>query len=509
MFAKTLSTFSNLFPIKHRLTKKATTRDRARSSKNVFYPSLKRKKLTKKLLYKPNKSDPFKDNIELFSNVQYSKVKDFPIWWSGFFITDYSRDNYDNVNPRGILLQEQMLRASRIINGFTTLDVTANYSEFDKAIEYEEDFDSFIVATAPDSFITLQSATQRSPTLRYPKEITQQEIQATRDKNFSKHFTILALQSDPKNIGLFVNCTPEQFVNKIFYNLEFNIIVNYYKKKNIPVTIHIFNIENNNCVTLQNNIASILDKLEIEQLTHTQLASELSKSIRDINCYHLLEVVQYAKRRIQELVDYKYPNELTANKIYNIDDDSTRNNEFKRFINETIQPITEVLNNEPCHSHSHITTFKIFIDKIYELLGMEDPTSEVAWVDTILNLKNKIKTLLKLVVIFHNYIYQYFFENDYTCFTLYNKIKELITELNDDSPDYNDPLLNKKTSQLEEIYVTLLEEKTKNCLAIQQTLLEKLEKLKKDEKALFKFKCFTCANLIDCANSVAAPEFAV
>lgn len=46
MFAKTLSTFSNLFPIKHRLTKKAITRDSARSSKNSFYLSLKRKNLT-------------------------------------------------------------------------------------------------------------------------------------------------------------------------------------------------------------------------------------------------------------------------------------------------------------------------------------------------------------------------------------------------------------------------------------------------------------------------------
>lgn len=48
MFAKTLSTFSNLFPIKHRLTKKAITRDSARSSKNSFYLSLKRKNLTQR-----------------------------------------------------------------------------------------------------------------------------------------------------------------------------------------------------------------------------------------------------------------------------------------------------------------------------------------------------------------------------------------------------------------------------------------------------------------------------
>lgn len=505
MFAKTLSTFSNLFPIKHRLTKKAITRDSARSSKKVFDLSLKRKKLTKKLLYKPDKHDPFNKNIEFESDVEYSEVKHFPIWWSGFFITDDNKDKYDGVKPRGVLLAEQILNASRIINGFTTLDVTANYSEFDEAIEYEEDFDSSIVTTAPDSFITLQSATPRTSTLRYPKEMTQQEIKANREKIFSKHFTILALQSDPRNIGLFVNCTPEQFVKKIFYKLEFNVIVNYYKKKNIPVTIHIFNIENNNCVILQKNIASILEKLQTKQLTHTQLASELSESIKHINCYDLLEVVQYAKRRLQGYVDYNNPDELTPYKISNIEDVTERNNNFKTFISETIQPITEVLNNRSCN-----ITFNTFISIIYKLLGMENPTSEVTRIDDIHRLDNKFETLFKILVKFHQYIYLYFFENDYTCFTSYNKIKELITELNNDSSDssdYSDPILNKKTIQLQEINDTLLEENDKDCLAIKQKLEEKLEKLKKGEKDLFKFKCFTCANLIDCANE-AALEFA-
>lgn len=516
MFAKTLSTFSNLFPIKNRRTKKAITKDSLRSFKNSFDIRLKRTKVTKKT-YKPDKHNPFNEEMTLNYDVEYSEVKDFPIWWSGFFINDYNKDNYDGVEPRGELLTKQILNASRIINGFTLLDVIPDDSKFNEAIEYEEDFDSSIVTTAPDSFITLQSATPRTSTLRYPKKMTPQE----QANILSKHFTILALQSDPKNIGLFVNCTPEQFVNKIFYKVEFNVIVNYYKKKNIPVTIHIFNIENNNCVTLQKNIALILEKLQTEQLTHTQLASELSNSIKHINCYDLLEVVQYAKRRLQGQVDYSNPDELTPNKIYEIKDVTLRNNNFKKFISETIQPIiTEVLNNTLCHK-----TFDLFMDPIYKLLGMENPTYEVAWIDDIYSLKTNFKKLFKILVIFHKYIYLYFFENDYTCFTLYNKIKELITKLNNDSSDesdYSDPLLNKKTIQLQfqlqKINYTLIEEETKNCLAIKQKLEEKLEKLKQGEKDLFKFNCFTCANLIDCAKAAAenfaaekfaAPELAV
>ena len=493
MFAKTLSPFSNIFPTKHSRTKKAITKDSSRSYKNGFGLSLKRTKVTKKT-YKPDKHNPFNKEMPLKYDVEYSEVKDFPIWWSGFFVTDKKKDNYDGVEPRGKLLTKQMRTASRIINGFTLLDVTPDDSKFNEAIEYEEDFDSSIGTTAPDSFITLQSATPRTSTLRYPKKMTPQE----HANILSKHFTILALQSDPKNIGLFVNCTPEQFVNKIFYKVEFNVIVNYYIKKKIPVTIHIFNIENKNCVTLQKNIALILEKLQTEQLTHTQLASELSKSIKHINCYDLLEVVQYAKRRLQGQVDYSNPFKLTPYTISNFEDDTARNNYFKRFISETIEPITKELNNTLCHEE-----VKRFMSPIYKLLGMENPTSKVAWIDTIYSLKNTFDTLFKKLDIFHQYIYLYFFENDYTCFTLYNKIKELITELNNDSLGKSDESDEQIQLQLQAINDALLEEKTKECKAIKQKLEDKLKNLKPAKKYLFTFNCFTCANLIDCAKTAA------
>ena len=152
------------------------------------------------------------------------------------------------------------------------------------------------------------------------------------------------------------------------------------------------------------------------------------------------------------------------------------------------------------------------MNTIYELLGMENSTSEVARIDDINRLETKFKKLLEKLVIFHKYIYLYFFENDYTCFTSYNKIKKIITKIN--KPIYEYGVFTKLKNQLTEINDTLLEENDKNCLLIQQILEEKSVRLSDEQsKSLFKFKCFTCANLIDCANAAAlefaAPELAV
>jgi hypothetical protein len=290
----------------------------------------------------PNKNYPFIDNIRLLDTVDYSEIKDFPIWWSGYFVNDYDdRDDVYDINgkiiTRGDLLRQQMIKASRILKGYTSMDAhtTVSPRAFDKDNFYDFDFkeepiDKSVVVTDENSGSgiiytpspqstprsptprastprastprspTQRASTPRSPTQRAstPRASTQQapplststsssqstprnpyeelkkqnlplkeliqavkNIQKKRDKNYSEQFTLLALQSDPTDIGLFVNCSLDEFVDKIFYTLEFDIIVKYYKGINKHFTLHIFNITNDKCLNLQKKIMLINNKL--------------------------------------------------------------------------------------------------------------------------------------------------------------------------------------------------------------------------------------------------------
>ena len=548
-----------------------------------------------------NKNDPFIDNIILLNNINYSQIKDFPIWWSGFFISDNERDKYDGVyDSRGEMLAELMIKASRIVKGFTTMDVKikdGKFTDFDDDQHYEDEdeiededqghepiadntvvvtnhtdsgivtnhtdsgivtnhTDSGIVTNHTDSGIiytespkstqrtstpsvtlvstarstqrastqrsTQRASTQRSTqrsrrqfaspiraTPRNPfKELMHKNLSASelvkarkeiilkRERNYSKKFTLLALQSDPKDIGLFVNCSPDEFVNKLFYNLEFGVILNYYKIRKMPFTLHIFNIKNDNCLNLQKKIMLTYNKLIKERLNQTQIVSELTESIKNINCYDLLELVQIAKKRMKGAINYNDPNELILNKIYSIKDVTERNKEYKKFISEIINPITEKLKDKTCHIKSNKKFMKLK-NKIYTLLGKNYPETEVDSVQSVWDLSKKNDDIFRVFIMLHNFIYNYFFETDYTCFTVYNNIKELISDITN-QPDIKMTIIQ---SRIKEIYNTLQQENNKDCLGIKQKLLKKIE-TDKLGKSLITFNCLTCANLIDCAKII-------
>ena len=534
---------------------------------------------------KINKPDPFIGTLTLSSEIKYSDIKDFPIWWSGFFISDNDRDHYDGVYySRGKLLTDLMIKASRIVKGFTTLNVNikeGRMSDFDNDQHYEdedEDEDEIedeieddaqgpepiadntvIVTNHKDSGIiytespkssprastpsvtlvstvrstqrtstpsvisgstarSTQRSTQRSrrqfasPIQPTPRDLLKElmrknlssselvkarkEIILKRENNFSKKFTLLALQSDPKDIGLFVNYSPDEFVNKIFYNLEFGVILNYYKIRKMPFTLHILNIKNDNCLNLQKKIMLTYNKLIKERLNQTQIAAELTENIKNINCYDLLDLVQIAKNKMKGPINYNDPNEISINKIYSIKDVTHLNEEFKKFISEIIKPITDKLKDKTCHIKSN-TKFMKLKNKIYTLLGKNYPEDDIDWVPSVRHLSKKNDMIFKIFIQLHNFIYNYFFETDYSCFTVYNKIKELIDDITKD-PDIEMTII---INSLKEINNSLLQENNKDCVGIRQKLLKKIE-TDKLGKSLITLNCLTCANLIDCAKII-------
>ena len=544
----------------------------------------------------PNKIYPFIDNIGLLNTVNYSEIKDFPIWWSGYFVNDYdNKDSVYDINgkiiTRGDLLRQQMIKASRILKGFTSMDAytTVSPRAFDKDNFYdfefkEEPIDKTVVVTdenlgsgiiytvSPQSTkrastplsstprastprastprsstkrastplsptqraSTPRSPTQRASTPRSPtqrasplstsssssqstprtpyeelkkqnlplKELIQavKNIQKKRDKNYSEQFTLLALQSDPKDIGLFVNCSLDEFVDKIFYNLEFDIIVKYYKERKMPFTLHIFNIKNDNCLNLQKKIMLINNKLIKKQLNQVQLASELTESIKNLNCYDLLELVQITSKKLRGVPnDPKYPidpNELTISKIMSMDVRS-QNESVKTFISQIITPITDKLKDKACHIKSK-KEFIRQLNEIYTLLGMPNPQIVVKQAQLDDNdWFQKRLTLINLLTTLQIYIYNYFIETDYACFVIYKNIKELIDDIT------NDPAIEMSIiqSQLKEINMSLQQENNKHCIGIREKLLKKIE-TDKLGKSLITFNCLTCANLIDCAKII-------
>jgi hypothetical protein len=551
----------------------------------------------------PNKNYPFIDNIRLLDTVNYSEIKDFPIWWSGYFVNDYDdRDSVYDINgkiiTRGDLLRQQMIKASRILKGYTSMDAYTQGSPrvFDKDNFYdfefkEEPIDKAVVvtdensgsgiiytpleeptprastpgssmqrATTPGSSTqrastqrastprasTQRASTQRASTPRSsthrastprsstPRASTQQasplstsssssqstprnpyvelkkqnlplkeliqavkNIQKKRDKNYSEQFTLLALQSDPTDIGLFVNCSLDEFVDKIFYKLEFDIIVKYYKKINKPFTLHIFNITNDKCLNLQKKIMLINNKLIKKQLNQAQLAAELTKSIKHINCYDLLELVQITSKKLRGV--YKGPidpNELTIAKITSMDV-RLHSESVKTFISQIITPITDKLKDKACHIKSK-KEFIRQINEIYTLLGIPNPKIVVKQSQFDDNdWFQKRLTLIDLLTKLQIYIYNYFIETDYTCFVIYKNIKELIDDITND-PAIKIPIIQ---SQLKQINMSLQQENNKHCIGIREKLLKKIE-TDKVGKSLITFNCLTCANLIDCAKII-------
>ena len=210
----------------------------------------------------------------------------------------------------------------------------------------------------------------------------------------------------------------------------------------------------------------------------------------------MLELVQIAKKRMKGAINYNDPNELILNNIYSIKDVTERNKEYKKFISEIINPITEKLKDKTCHIKSNKKFMKLK-NKIYTLLGKNYPETEVDLVQSVWDLSKKNDDIFRVFIMLHNYIYKYFFETDYICFTVYNNIKELISDITN-QPDIKMTIIQ---SILKEIYNTLQQENNKDCLGIKQKLLKKIE-TDKLGKSLITFNCLTCANLIDCAKII-------
>jgi hypothetical protein len=136
-------------------------------------------------------------------------------------------------------------------------------------------------------------------------------------------------------------------------------------------------------------------------------------------------------------------------------------------------------------------------NKIYTLLGKNYPETDVDWVKDIWDLSKKNDDIFMQLYKLHNFIYNYFFETDYNCFTIYNKIKQLIDEITK-KPNIEITIIQTK---LKEIYKTLQQENNKDCVGIKEKLLKKIE-TDKLGKSLITFNCLTCANLIDCAKII-------
>ena len=129
---------------------------------------------------------------------------------------------------------------------------------------------------------------------------------------FSKNFTELALNSNPKNIGLFVNCTPAKFVKKIFYRVEFNTIIKWYQRIKKDVKIYIFNLQNMNCFYIKSTIEVILTWLKstmldagLKQRIKDMIKQNLKTSLRNKNFGNCLDIYEKLEDILSVIADEK------------------------------------------------------------------------------------------------------------------------------------------------------------------------------------------------------------
>jgi hypothetical protein len=129
-------------------------------------------------------------------------ARHFPIWWSGFFVEDPNPDT----NP-----VRDMKEAAKNLKGFSSLDNLMSQA-----------------LTEQNNFWTNCSKTDN---FKWGTTI-------------SENYTKIALEKDPKNIGLFLNKEKDDFEHSAFFNVEIGIINKHYTHKQ-PVNLHIFNLKNN------------------------------------------------------------------------------------------------------------------------------------------------------------------------------------------------------------------------------------------------------------------------
>jgi hypothetical protein len=167
--------------------------------------------------------------------------RNFPIWWSGFFLEDPDPKK----NP-----VNDMRNAAKKLNGFSSLDNIMNLT----SLEEQNKFWSDCVNT--------------------PNFNTGTYI--------SIGYTKYALKNKPQNIGLFLNKDRQKFLLTDFFKTEILLIDKEYSQNN-KVTLHIFNLQDNcdeiiellreytqnidfKCYQNCNNLTECVDKIQISNL---------------------------------------------------------------------------------------------------------------------------------------------------------------------------------------------------------------------------------------------------
>jgi len=498
-----------------------------------------------------NKRGVFLNSMRLNSLLNYSNIKEFPIWWSGFYIDNSRLNNpINSFTTKRERTKKLMLQASRKIHGYTCLDVTQLFNPADPTTPGDIGNLTFnnrhaIAVTSHDSFISFdknldthghcsrstqiltyrptqratqratqrdtQRATQRgqhsptqrdtqrgqhSPTQRATLNKRQSNIakNINTKKSFSQTFTELALQSSPKNIGLFVNCSPIQFSNKIFYNEEFDIIRNYYEEKAIPVKIFIFNIKNNKCYAIKEKIQQIINNLQYNNLENNELKKKfisninlILKSLEDKNCYEVIKIVNEIKQQLDLIQSDFQKNDLYKSEVF-FEKDPVKDNKISLF-----NKLLETLFNKLLKSKNCFFIIEKFKKKITGLKQNKIITSKLD--KTLTEIKKKQDQLTEL----QKSLNEYFNENDYTCFEIYNMLKKIIDILNKDLPVNIDDI----RSRFKDIKENLENENNKSCFEIQKLLTERIEKDKlQTGKNYITFECVTCSTLADCSTII-------
>jgi hypothetical protein len=500
----------------------------------------------------------FLDSIRLNSALNYYDIKDFPIWWSGFYVDNTLVDNQINsFRTKRERTKKQMLAASRKTRGFSCLDMkpflnpqnefqnthTIAITSHDSFISFDKELTNFLdsqgycvdstnipiysprsrptrlgtqrgqhtplgLGTQRGQHSPTRRATQRgqhspsrrgtqrgqhspsrrgtqrgqhSPTRRATLRKSKSGVTMNQDNDFSRKFTKLALESSPENIGLFINCTPAQFIEKIFYNIEFDIIRAHYETIKKNVNLFIFNISPNKCYDIKEKIQLIIQDLKYNKLENNTITdiNSIIEILEDKNCYQTIRIVDEIKEQI-DLLDSK----LQKNKSYKLTTyfktDVVKDAMMDTFNTSLLRSLDELLKNKNCF---FIT--KKFEKKINALKEKKITTNNLP--KKLKEIKEKQEKLIEL----QTSISDYFKENDEDCFDIYNKLKKTLKTLNSTSPVD----INKIKLVLEEINQQLDDANNRSCFEITKLLKEKQ---KADEKYIT-FHCNTCNSLADCA----------
>jgi len=541
------------------------------STKNLVIPPLN--------ISKVHTKGVFLDSIRLNSALNYYDIKDFPIWWSGFYVDNTLVDNQINsFRTKRERTKKQMLAASRKTRGFSCLDLKPflnlqnelqnthtiaitshdSFISFDKELTKLLDSQGYCVdstnipiyssrsrparlgtqrgqhtplrlgtqrgqhtplrlgtqrgqhipsrrgtqrgqhipsrrgtqrgqhtplrrGTQRGQHTPLRRGTQRgqhSPSRRDTQRKSKSDVTMNQDNDFSRKFTKLALESSPENIGLFVNCTPAQFIEKIFYNIEFDIIRAHYETIKKNVNLFIFNISPNKCYDIKEKIQLIIQDLKSKKLENNAMTdiNSIIEILENKNCYKTIKIVDEIKEQI-ELLDSK----LQKNKSYKLTTyfktDVVKDAMMDTFNTSLLISIDELLKNKNC-----FLITKKFEKKINALKEKNITTTNLP--KTLKDIKEKQEKLIEL----QTSLSDYFKENDEDCFDIYNKLKKI---LNSTSPADNDKI----KLVLEEINQQLEDANNRSCFEIIKLLKEKQ---KADEKYIT-FNCNTCNSLADCA----------